>query len=101
MDTMYHRSLTLGAGNVAWSVVCLLSLHAALSLIPGHHINWVWWYKPVILALRKWRQEDFQFKVILQYFEFEASLRYLGACLKKQNKQTGKKKKITMLKMIL
>lgn len=90
MDTMSHLCLTLGAGNVARSVVYLLSLHVALS-----HINWVWW------SLRKWRQEDFQFKVILEYLEFKANLRYLGACLKNKTNKQKAKKKITVLKIIL
>lgn len=84
--------LTLGAGNGAQSTVCLFSLHAALSLIPSNHINWAWRCKPAIRALRKWRQEDFQFKVTLEYFELEASLRYMGACFKTKNKDKTNKK---------
>jgi hypothetical protein len=32
---------------------------------PEHGINWVRWHTPVILAFRKWRQEDQEFKITL------------------------------------
>lgn len=58
-------NLSPGAGDVAQATVGLDSSPAALSLIPSVHINWAWWCRPVMLALRKRRQEDFQAKAIL------------------------------------
>lgn len=50
-------------GNVARLVRCLLNLNGVF--LP--HINWVWWPTPVIPAQRKWRQDDQEFKVTLNY----------------------------------
>lgn len=30
-------------------------------------LAWAWWHKPAIPALRKWRQEESEFKGILSY----------------------------------
>jgi hypothetical protein len=30
-------------------------------------LSWVWWYMPVIPALRRWRQEEAKFKTSLGY----------------------------------
>lgn len=39
------------------------------------------WYLPVVLALWRWRQEKQEFKAMLLYREFEASLGYLSHSL--------------------
>jgi hypothetical protein len=36
-------------------------------------MSWTWWNMPVILALRRLRQEDHEFKCSLGYREFETS----------------------------
>jgi hypothetical protein len=31
--------------------------------------SWVWWFRPIILALQRLRQEDSEFDIILGYTE--------------------------------
>lgn len=54
----------------AWAVAqlehCLPGLHEAPCLIPNS-INKIWCRVPVIPTLRKWRQENQEFKVVLGY----------------------------------
>lgn len=38
-------------------------------LDPRHHPHQVWWYTPVVSTLRRGRQEDHKFKVLLSYIE--------------------------------
>jgi hypothetical protein len=46
--------------------------------------SWAWWYKPIIPALKRLRQQDCGFQVSLGYI--------VRPCLKKERKKERKKK---------
>lgn len=62
-----------GAGVVAQLVAWLLNTQGALALNTG--ITWAWWDTPIILASRKKRQKDQEFKVVFCYIVSEAGRR--------------------------
>ena len=52
---------------LAWdSTGIVLTWHAqSLRFDPQDHINQMWQYTPAISVIRRWRQEDQKFKIIL------------------------------------
>lgn len=51
----------------------------------------MWWYKPIIPTLRRWRQKYQEFKVALGYV---VSSRPINVKRKKQSKQANKNPKL-------
>lgn len=69
---------------------CLPSRHKILTLLPSYtsthakitNFRWVWWYVPVILALRRLKQKT---------LEFKATLGNMARCWSRRGKERKRK----------
>jgi hypothetical protein len=56
-------------GEKTWSLTCWCAYtnHNRKNKDRKATASWVWWYIPVIPALRRWRQKDWEFEDSLDY----------------------------------
>lgn len=55
---------------LSWKNACLVFTN--LWVRSPYHINWSWWWVPVIPTVRKWVQEDWKLNIILDYWMMPA-----------------------------